>query len=132
MRSAGLTFGLILLFAPLATFAAEHTKDSLQQVQANLRDDKAVLLDVRNQDEWDDGHIEGARLVPLLKLRKPELADELLKNVPKTKIVYTHCALGKRALTAAEILKARGYDVRPLSAGFDELVQKGFKKAAPM
>ncbi|HVJ84539.1 MAG TPA: rhodanese-like domain-containing protein, partial [Caulifigura sp.] len=63
------------------------------------------------------------------KLRKPEAADELLKNVPKDKIVYTHCALGKRALDAGEILKARGYDVRPLKSGYEELLKNGFEKA---
>lgn len=113
----------------LTATAAEHTKDSLDKVKANLKDKKAVLLDVRDKDEWDEGHLADATLVPLVKLRKQESADELLKNVPKDKIVYTHCALGKRALSAADILKERGYDVRPLSAGYEELLKNGFPKA---
>lgn len=113
----------------LALTAAEHTKDSLEQVKLNLKDRKAVLLDVRDKDEWDEGHLTDATLVPLGKLRKKETADDLLKSVPKDKIVYTHCALGKRALSAAELLKELGYDVRPLSAGYEELLKSGFPKA---
>jgi len=111
--------------APITT----HTRDSLETVRANLKEDKAVLLDVRDKDEWDDGHVEGAVLAPLGQLRKPGLASELLKGVPKDKVVYTHCAVGRRALDAAGILQSMGYDVRPLSAGYDELVKQGFEKA---
>ena len=129
MRLTCFSLVLSMVLGLLPANAAEHTKDSLDQVKTNLQNGKAVLLDVRDKDEWDEGRIEGARLVPLLKLRKPELASELLKDVPRDKIIYTHCALGKRALSAADILKEKGYDVRPLAAGFDELVKQGFKKA---
>ncbi len=129
MRAGWLAAAIIAVVCVKSALAAEHTKDSLDKVKANLKDKKAVLLDVRDQDEWDAGHLADATLVPLVKLRKAETADELLKNVPKDKIVYTHCALGKRALDAGEILKAKGYDVRPLSAGYDELVKQGFEKA---
>ncbi len=127
-RTFALSIVLSIIVANAAA-AAEHTKDTLDHVSANLKEKKAVLLDVRDKDEWDEGHLSEATLVPLGKLRKPDSADQLLKNVPKDKIVYTHCALGKRALDAAEILKAKGYEVRPLKAGYDELVKNGFEKA---
>lgn len=108
--------------------AMTHTTDSLETVGANLRDQKAVLLDVRDRDEWEEGHLADAKLLPLSQLRKPN-GEELLKSVPKDKIVYTHCAVGRRALDAGRILKSKGYDVRPLSAGFDDLLKNGFEKA---
>ncbi|WP_145029245.1 rhodanese-like domain-containing protein [Caulifigura coniformis] len=111
--------------APITT----HTRDSLETVRANLSGNKAVLLDVRDRDEWEDGHLAAAILVPLGQLRKPASASELLKGVPKDKVVYTHCAVGRRALDAAGILQSMGYDVRPLSDGYDELVKQGFEKA---
>ncbi len=123
MLSIGLLFGTAL-------FAATPTTDSLETVKKNLKDKKAVLLDVRDKDEWDEGHLQDASLVPLVKLRKGnDETEKLLKDVPKDKIVYTHCAFGRRALDAADILKSRGYEVRPLSAGYEELVKQGFEKA---
>jgi phage shock protein E len=109
--------------------AADHTKDSLDTVRKNLKEKKAVLLDVRDKDEWADGHLADATHVPLVNLRKSETVDELLKSVPKDKVVYTHCAFGKRALDAGEILKTKGYDVRPLKPGYEELLKNGFEKA---
>ena len=44
-----------------ASRAAEHTKDTPQEVKKAVADGKAVLLDVREKDEWDAGHIKGAR-----------------------------------------------------------------------
>jgi phage shock protein E len=44
--------------------------------------------------------------------------------------VYTHCVMGVRALKAARILEQLGYNVRPLKAGYEDLVTAGFKKAA--
>lgn len=105
--------------------AAEHTKDSLDDVKKNVSDKKAVLIDVREQSEWDDGHLDSATLVPLSALKKGEQADSL----PKDRIIYAHCASGKRCLTAADILKKQGYDVRPLKAGYMDLVKAGFPQA---
>jgi rhodanese-related sulfurtransferase len=49
--------------------------------------------------------------------------------VPKDKIIYTHCKAGGRALTCGDILKAQGYDVRPLKPGYEDLIKAGFQKA---
>lgn len=109
--------------------ATEHTKDSLPTVKKSVEEKKAVLVDVREQTEWDDGHVSGAVLLPLSELGKGIDAAVLLKKLPKDKIVYTHCAVGKRSLTGAEILAKHGYDVRPLKSGYKELLSAGFEKA---
>ena len=57
----------VIALAPAAS-AAEHTKDSLATVKKNLKEKKAVLFDVREQREWDAGHLQQALLVPLSKL----------------------------------------------------------------
>jgi phage shock protein E len=108
---------------------ATHTKDSLDTVKANLKDGKALLIDVREQREWDAGHLKGAILLPMSKLNKDEQLPELLKLLPKDKIIYTHCKAGGRALMCGDILKASGYDVRPLKPGYDDLLKSGFEKA---
>ena len=106
-----------------------HTKDTLDTVKQNLKDGKAVLVDVREQKEWDDGHIAGALFMPKSKLDVDKEAAELAKKLDKNKIVYTHCRAGRRALACGEILKKQGFDVRPLKSGYEDLVKAGFEKA---
>jgi rhodanese-related sulfurtransferase len=108
-----------------ATEEAKPTADSLETVKNNLDLKKAILVDVREQDEWDEGHLERARLVPLSKIQKGLKPDAL----PKDKIVYLHCRSGRRSLIAQELLKKEGYDVRSLQPGYDDLLKAGFKKA---
>ena len=113
------------LFAQDAT---AHTKDSLDTVKENVKSGKAVIVDVREQSEWDAGHLKGAVLAPMSKLRREGEATELLKLLPKDKIIYTHCKAGGRALICGDILKERGYEVRPLKPGYEDLLQAGFEK----
>jgi rhodanese-related sulfurtransferase len=68
---------------------------------------EALVLDVRNPDEWNDdlGHIEGARQIPLAELpaRVNEVADW------KDKPVVVVCRVGGRSQRAAEWLAGAGY-----------------------
>lgn len=118
-----------LAFIPLQVRSAETTNDSLATVQKNVGDKKAVIVDVREQAEWDKGHVEGAIFLPLSELRQGLDATALAKRVPKDKIIYTHCVVGKRSLTAANILQGLGYTVRSLKPGYKEMVAAGFKSA---
>jgi rhodanese-related sulfurtransferase len=74
-------------------------------------------------------HVQGAISLPLSSLKKDVDTSALERQVPKEKIIYTHCVMGARALKAAKILEALGYDVRPLKAGYEDLVKAGFEKA---
>ncbi len=73
----------------------------------------ALVLDVRNRDEYDSGHIRGAVIIPL-----PELADrvgELPRDVP----IVVHCQRGGRSAVGAATLDAFGFsDVHELDGGF--------------
>jgi rhodanese-related sulfurtransferase len=109
--------------------AAEPTKDSVATVQKNLAEKKAVLLDVREQQEWDEGHLKDAQLAPLSKLQAGGDVKEFAKDLKKDTIIYCHCRAGRRALTAAELLQKAGYDVRPLKQGYEELLKAGLPKA---
>lgn len=107
-----------------------HTADSLETVKQKLKDKTAVLVDVRETSEWEDGHVAGAISLPISSLQKKGSdLDTLLKVVPKDKVIYTHCFAGKRSLAAAEELSKRGYDVRPLKPGIKQLLDAGFPKA---
>ncbi len=125
-------FSFLLLFA-VAARAAEHTKDSLEKVRENLAEKKAVIVDVREPGEWKRGHLEEAQLLPLSELRQvksdPDARKKVEKALPKNRIIYCHCASGVRVLSAADILGKLGYDVRPLSSGFNDLQKAGFPVA---
>jgi phage shock protein E len=119
---------LVFLVLVGSGFAAEHTKDAPADVRKAVMEKKAVLVDVREADEWADGHLKLAVALPLSKLKDAKAGDlpaELAKDQP----IYLHCASGKRCLKAADKLKALGYDVRPMKQGYDELLKAGFEKA---
>jgi rhodanese-related sulfurtransferase len=109
--------------------AAELSNEPLPTVQENVATHKAILVDVREPAEWKEGHVEGAISLPLSSLKKDVDTTALEHQLPKEKIVYTHCVMGVRALKAAKILEKLGYNVRPLSAGYEDLVKAGFQKA---
>jgi rhodanese-related sulfurtransferase len=67
--------------------------------------------------------------LPQSKLKSGPEISALLAKLPKDKALYIHCKAGGRALTCGKILKERGYDVRPLKPGYEQLLEAGFEKA---
>ena len=64
-----------------------------------------VLLDAREREEYDDGHIPGAILIPYTEIENQ--AEEMLPNKDKQILVY--CRSGRRSKIAAEALSKLGY-----------------------
>ena len=131
MRVSSLFKALIVSMAGLmpSASAADHTKDTTDTVKKAIADDKAILLDVREKSEWDDGHLKDAKLLPLSVLQAGVKVEDVAKIVSKDKIVYCHCGSGVRCLKAADALKKLGYDVRPLKPGYMDLLKAGFAQA---
>jgi phage shock protein E len=119
----------VLIHAARSQDSSPHTKDSLDTVKENVKAGKAVIVDVREQNEWDAGHLKISILMPQSKLKVESELAELVKKLPKDKIIYTHCRAGGRALACGDILKKQGYDVRPLKPGYQQLIEAGFEKA---
>ncbi len=107
-----------------------HTVDSIDKVKQLLADKTAMIIDVREQNEWDAGHLQAAKLLPLSTLRdnqdNKDFQTKIAKLLPKDKIIYCHCRSGGRALLATEILQKLNYDIRPLKFGFSDLATAGF------
>jgi rhodanese-related sulfurtransferase len=112
-----------------AVSAADHTTDSLDTVKKAVAEGKAVLVDVREAGEWNDGHLKAAKHLALSDLKAGVPADKLKEALPAGKVVYLHCASGRRCLTAADLLTKQGYDARPLKDGYENLLKAGFEKA---
>ena len=64
-----------------------------------------IILDVREQDEYDEGHIPGAILIPY-----GEIADRAENELPdKDQLILVYCRSGRRSKIAAEELVKLGY-----------------------
>ena len=109
-----------------AMFSSNHTTDSLDTVKQRLASKEAVLIDVRELTEWNEGHLEDAKLVPLNEIRDPQKRENATKDLSKEEIVYCHCRSGKRVFIATHYLTKDGYDCRPLEAGYKDLLSEGF------
>jgi rhodanese-related sulfurtransferase len=64
-----------------------------------------VILDVREQDEFDAGHIPGAILIPLGEI--PMKAEQVLPD--KQQLILVYCRSGRRSKMAAENMVKQGY-----------------------
>lgn len=124
-----LALSAMVFICAMSLSAAEHTKDSLDTVKMNLEGKKAVLIDVRETEEWDRGHLSQATHVPLSRIQKGMTAAEWEKIVPKDSIIYLHCAAGGRCLKASELLPKTMNELRALKPGYRELLGAGFSKA---
>lgn len=76
------------------------------------------VLDVRNLNEWDEGHMSEAKHIMLGHL------DERLHELSSDKPILVHCKSGGRSAIAASILQAKGIkNVQNLLGGYDEWVR---------
>ena len=85
-------------------------------------DDDTILLDVRTPEEWAEGHIEGATLLPLDAL--PSYAASLLPNKEAEIIVY--CRSGNRSTQAVSYRVDAGYqNVSDMQGGILAWIEAG-------
>lgn len=105
-----------------------YTIDSLNDIKAGLENQSAVLIDVREPGEWAAGHLRASSLSSLSEMQEFELKGDFSKlKLPQDQIIYTFCRSGIRSLTAAKLLRERGYDARALKEGFTDLANAGFE-----
>ena len=64
-----------------------------------------IILDTREQDEFDEGHIPGAILIPYTEIENE--AEAMLPD--KDKLILVYCRSGRRSKIAAESLSKLGY-----------------------
>ena len=92
---------------------------SIEQLDALLASG-AELIDVREKEERDSGYIAGSRNIPYRLLALGEA------DLPRDKPIVTICETGPRAVIAASILAAHGFDAHPVvNGGIDSWVAAG-------
>jgi molybdopterin/thiamine biosynthesis adenylyltransferase/rhodanese-related sulfurtransferase len=108
----------------------KKTKDEIAEVDAREARDlnDALFVDVRERDEWEEGHIPGAVFVPRgnLESRIEGVASD------RTRQLVIYCASGARSAFAAKTLGELGYEnVASLAGGFTDWKRNGYDIQLP-
>jgi rhodanese-related sulfurtransferase len=118
----------IVLIAAVFFFFTSNNSGNVQALAKEItpaeasqyQKDGALMLDVREPDEWNAGHIPGAVLVPLGDL------PSRLNEVPKDKEIVVVCRSGNRSATGRDTLLNAGYPkVTSMSGGMNQWTAAG-------
>ena len=94
--------------------AKDKIEITVKETQAILKtQNPPVLLDVREPDEWEICHIEGALLMPLKTI--PERVEALDPSEP----IIAYCHHGMRSLHATKFLREKGFSVQSMAGGIN-------------
>jgi len=113
----------------LAQVRDEIDEVSSSEVHGRMGEiDRPLLLDVREQNEWEEGHLPGAIHVP-----RGNLEARIEATLPdKSREIVTYCAVGARSAFAAKSLVELGYaNVSSMSGGFADWKHNGFDVQTP-
>jgi len=108
------------LAAPAADKPGQHKRIGVKQFEKLMKEQKLTVLDVRTPDEFEEGHIKGAKNINYY-------ADDFkqqLARLDKSKPYLIHCRSGGRSARAAKIMIGMGfklvYDLAPGIMGWEE------------
>jgi len=119
---------VILILAAIFIQQSNNTATSALPLEISVadasskRDAGAFILDVREPDEWNEGHIPGATLIPL-----GELASRV-NELPKDQEIVVVCRSGNRSAQGRDILLSAGLQqVTSMAGGMNEWKASGFE-----
>lgn len=93
---------------------ANYANMGVDEFQTLIANPVVQLLDVRAQDEFDEGHIAGAMLIDV---NEPAFVENCKARLDKSRPVAVYCRSGRRSARAASQLAALGYEVTNLAGG---------------
>ena len=117
-RPAGAATGGIDAWAQGGT-RRSYRSATFAELEAERRSHGTTVLDVRRDDEWEAGHLDGAVHIPLDQL------EDRMAEVPTTGPVWVHCASGFRASIAASLVDRSGRDVIVVHDEWDDARRSG-------
>jgi phage shock protein E len=83
--------------------AKAQTKIDVTETKRRLDSGASILIDVRESEEWRDGHIPGSVHIPLGQL------DERLSEIPRERDILLFCRSGNRSGRATAALRSIGF-----------------------
>jgi len=105
--------------------------DEISSIEAHERlesSDGSIFVDVREPDEWDEGHIPGA--IYTGRGRLEQRIEGLVPDKGRALVVY--CSAGSRSAFSAKVLEDLGYsNVVNLAGGFSDWKRNGFEVTIP-
>lgn len=102
------------------------TEISPAEAQQQMQRGDAVLIDVREEDDWREDHAKGAK-----HLERGTIELEIEEQVPDPKTpIICYCGGGSRSALVAESLQKMGYEnVRSMAGGFRSWKESGLPSA---
>jgi rhodanese-related sulfurtransferase len=103
-------------FQKLVAQAKQHISEiSPAEARKQAEESDAVLIDVREESDWSEGHAKGAK-----HLSRGVIELEIEEQIPDLKKpIICYCGGGSRSALVAESLQKMGYEnVRSLAGGF--------------
>jgi rhodanese-related sulfurtransferase len=99
--------------------AGNQVEVSTEDTAKALADDAAQVIDVREDDERDAGHVAGSRHIAL-----GQVAAEA-ESIDRERPVIFYCRVGSRSLMAARAFRRAGFDAYSMAGGLDQWEQEG-------
>lgn len=118
MKTLCLSVALLALVPGLR--AAEAPAPAAPAPEAPAAAPKPVIIDVRSQEEWDAGHIEGA-----IRITHDVIGSRIEAAVKdKSTPITVYCRSGRRAAVAKQTLDKMGYTKVENAGGYEDLKKK--------
>ncbi|MFP5352868.1 MAG: rhodanese-like domain-containing protein [Actinomycetota bacterium] len=86
---------------------------------------EAHIIDVREQSEWNAGHIEGALHIPMGEI------PERLDDIPDGRALVAVCRSGGRSEQVARFLSDKGFEIENLDGGMEAWAKAGLPIVGP-
>ena len=105
--------GAVVIYSVFTYFYQKRIVKTVTEEEFRAGYRKAQLIDIREPNEFDGGHILGARNIPLSQMKTR------IKEIHPTMPVYLYCQSGMRSARAAQLLHRKGYkNLTQLQGGF--------------
>jgi hydroxyacylglutathione hydrolase len=122
-RLAGYVAGGVNAWQEAGLETASTPAIDVHELAERLKDESVALLDVREDDEWAEGHVEGSVHVPYYELSNG------LPDLSNRKPLAVACSVGNRSSIAASLLRRAGVEnvIHVADGGVTDLAEEGIR-----